>query len=125
MFKLVTGTTFVAALALLSGCSGGTPTSASDIAVSLTGPLAYVQDVKPVLDANCTRCHSGSRPDGNVTLTSYAGVMRVVQPGNANSLLVRVTQNGGSMYGNFSGDRASKSALIRAWVVDYGAAETR
>jgi hypothetical protein len=29
------------------------------------------------------------------------------------------------MYGNFSGNRASKSELVRSWVVNNGAAQTR
>jgi hypothetical protein len=50
--------------------------------------------------------------------------MRVVSAGNANSPLVRATANGGSMYGNLSGDRAGKSEIIRQWVVS-GALENR
>ena len=51
--------------------------------------------------------------------------MRVVTAGNANSLLVRETRPGAAMYVNFSGDRASKSDQIRAWVVNNNAAESR
>ena len=79
--------------------------------------VAYVQDIKPILDADCARCHSG--------LSTYSGVMRYVQPGNAGSLLVVVTQPGGAMYPNLRGDAAGKSALIRRWVVENGALETR
>jgi hypothetical protein len=102
-----------------SGGSSGTGTTTS------TTPLSYVQDIAPILNSDCTRCHSGSRPDGGVLLTSYPNVLRYVQPGSASSLLVRVTQPGGLMYSNLTGDRATKAARIRAWVVDNSAIETR
>ena len=79
--------------------------------------VAYVQDIKPILDADCARCHS--------SFSTYSGAMRYVQPGNADSPLVVVTQPGGAMYGNLRGDAAGKSALIRRWVVENGALETR
>jgi hypothetical protein len=83
-----------------------------------------VQDIKPILSADCTRCHSGSRPSAGLDLSTYAGVMRVVSAGNANSTLVVVTRSGGVMYNYLSGDRAGKSEIIRQWVVS-GAPETR
>jgi hypothetical protein len=88
------------------------------------GPYAYVQDVKPIMSADCTRCHSGSRPSAGLDLSTYAGVMRVVTAGNTNSALVQVTRSGGLMYGYLSGDRAGKAELIRQWVAG-GAAENR
>lgn len=90
-----------------------TPTPAAGPAVS----IAYVQDIKPILAADCLRCH------GN--LASYGAVMAFVTPGSPSSLLVRVTQPGGSMNGRLSGDRAGKADLIRRWVVDNAAAESR
>jgi hypothetical protein len=79
--------------------------------------VAYVQDIKPILDMDCTRCHGA--------LGSYQGVMGYVQPGNPGSRLVQVTQPGGTMNSHLSGNRAAKADLIRRWVVDNGAAETR
>ena len=131
--------TVAIAIALLAaGCggqSGGSSVSpASPSATSSTastpastpagGPYAYVQDVKPVLSADCTRCHSGSKPSAGLDLSTYTGVMRVVSAGNANSTLVLVTRSGGLMYGYLSGDRAGKSDIIRQWVIG-GAAENR
>jgi len=79
--------------------------------------VAYEQDIRPILEANCLNCHG--------QFGSYAGVMGYVVPGNASSRLVRATQSGGSMYSHLSGDRAGKSALIRSWVVENGAAQSR
>jgi len=117
-------------------CGGGSPAAPTSVSSgSTTTPsggtgtgtvsVAYTQDVKPVLDADCVRCHSASNARAGVDLSSYASTMRVVQAGSASSLLVRVTQSGGSMYTYLSGDRASKSSLIRSWVVDNGAAQSR
>jgi len=87
--------------------------------------VAYVQDLKPVFDSDCVRCHSGSRPSAGYNMSTYAGVMALVRAGDASSRLVVATRSGGSMYGNFSGNRASKSELVRSWVVNNGAAQTR
>jgi hypothetical protein len=99
------------------GITGGVTTT--------TVTVSYVQDVRPIFVADCTRCHAGSRPDGGVDLSTYSGTMRVVTAGSANSALIRVSQSGGAMYQYFSGDRASKAALVRSWVVANNAAETR
>jgi len=57
-------------------------------------------------------------------MTSYTGVMAAVAPGSASSPLVIVTQPGGLMYAFFSGDRASKSAMVKSWVL-AGAPQSR
>jgi hypothetical protein len=36
--------------------------------------VTYTNDIKPLLAANCTSCHSGSNASGGVDLSSYAGV---------------------------------------------------
>ena len=87
--------------------------------------VAYVQDLASIFNSDCTRCHSGNRPSGNYSMSSYANVMRAVSAGNARSALVVTTQRNASMYRYFSGDAASKAALVRSWVVDNGAAQTR
>jgi hypothetical protein len=87
--------------------------------------VAYVQDMQPIFQTDCVRCHSGSRPDGNYSMSTYTQVMRAVTAGNARSALVVVTQRNASMYRYWSGNPASKAALVRSWVVDNGAAQTR
>ncbi len=121
-----------------AGCGGGNGSPASPAAPSSAttstpstpaptasaGPYAWTQDVKPILVSDCTSCHGASRPSAGVDLSTYAGTMRVVSAGNANSALVLATRSGGSMYGHLSGDRAAKSEIIRQWVVS-GAPENR
>ena len=103
--------------------TGSNPTPGTGTAS--TSPLAYVQDMAPVFSSDCTPCHSGSRPSGNYSMTTYANVMRDVVPGSANSRLVVWTQPSGTMYRYFSVNRAARADMVRRWVVDNKAAQTR
>jgi hypothetical protein len=85
--------------------------------------VAYT-DLVPTFASDCTPCHGGSRAAARYSTASYAGVMAAVKAGSASSALVIVTQPGGIMYGFLSGDRASKAALIRTWVLN-GAPQSR
>lgn len=87
--------------------------------------LAYNPDVKPVFDSDCVPCHSTSRPLGRYSMSTYRDVMAAVRPGSASSALVVTTQSRGSMYRYFSGNRAAKADLVRRWVVDFAAQQTR
>jgi len=119
-----------------SGCVQARPPTDTGSPTSPTGsttptappsgqPLAYDQDLKPVFDADCVFCHSGSRPSAGYSMTTYQQVMAAVRPGDASSPLVATTQSNGSMYRYFSGNRQTKASMVRDWVVLYGAAQTR
>lgn len=115
------------AVALQYACGGGSPTS-PDTAAPVQDPatatsLTFTQDVQPILNNDCVTCHSGSNAANGYDLRTYSGVMRAVTAGSANSLLVRVTQPGGQMYGQFRGSGAAKAATIRRWVVDFQAVQ--
>jgi predicted CXXCH cytochrome family protein len=81
--------------------------------------------MKPIFDGDCVSCHNNSFAAGRYSMSTYAAVLRDVVPGSASSRLVVWTQPGGTMYRYFTGDRATKAALVRAWVVDNKAAQTR
>ncbi len=114
---------------------GASPTSPSSPTSSTAGSagtgtggspaVAYTPDLQPVFASDCVVCHGGARVDAGYSMTSYAQVMRAVVPGNAASILVVVTQPGGSMYPFFNGNRASKAQLVFDWVVANGATQTR
>jgi hypothetical protein len=119
-----------------SACGDGPiPTEPSSVPSSTSGTgdtasgaqsvVAYTQDIKPLLDGDCIRCHNSRTRDGNVDLSSYSTVMRTVSPGSANSLLIRASRNGGSMYREWSGNRANKAELVRRWIVENNAAQNR
>ena len=83
----------------------------------------YTTDVRPILTTDCVRCHNSSQHEAGYDFTSYAGVLRAVTPGNAQSILVRATSSRGVMYAELSGDRAGKSQVIYDWVVSSNAAQ--
>lgn len=97
----------------------GSP-SAPTPAPAPTG-LTYTSDIAPIMNADCVRCHGPVRHDAGYNLSTYSGVMRAVTAGSASSLLVRVTQSNGIMYGELSGNRAQKAQTIRDWVVTWKA----
>jgi hypothetical protein len=91
-------------------------------------PLAFVQDVKPIFDADCVRCHSPRNPRGNYSASTYAETMTGQRPGDASSSVVVDCSPGGSMYQYFSGDAletVTKATIVFRWMVYYNAAESR
>ena len=114
------------AAAFTAAC-GGSPTQ-PDTAAPAQDPstatsLAFSADVQPILNNDCVQCHGASRQEQGYNFSTYAGVMRAVSAGSANSPLVRVTQPGGAMYSEFRGSAAAKAETIRRWVVDFRAAQ--
>ena len=118
---------FLSIAAGLAACGSKSPTSPSSTAITVTGTgattLTYTNNVQPILAADCVQCHGPSRQDGGYNLSTYSGVMRAVTAGSDTSLLVRVTQPGGLMYGNLSGNRTSKAGTIYDWVVNSKAVQ--
>jgi hypothetical protein len=90
-----------------------------------TQTLAYVQDVKPILDRDCLSCHSVRDARGNYSVATYAAVMNGQRPGDARSSLVVTSSPGGSMYQYFSGDAVTKATVVFRWMVYYNALESR
>lgn len=135
--------TVLVALGLTAACSNGvplgpstasrvtssptpspTPTTPTNSGTTTTATVAYTPDLQPIFNSDCVPCHGGRRVAARYSMTTYAGVMVAVTPRSASSALVIVTQPGGLMYPFLSGDRASKAAMIRTWVVN-GAPQNR
>jgi hypothetical protein len=87
--------------------------------------LAYVQDIKPILDRDCLRCHGGGDTSGGYSVSTYASVMAGQRPGDASGTLVVDCAPGGSMYRYFSGDAVTSATKVFRWMVVYNAAQTR
>jgi uncharacterized membrane protein len=83
---------------------------------STSAAVAYTQDIRPIMVAACTRCHSN--------FATYSGIKTMVTAGSASSRLVTKTQSSGSMYTYLPADKATNAALIRTWVIN-GAPENR
>ena len=107
-----------------------TPTSPSSPTSPTTSDtaLAFNPDIKALLQTDCISCHGSGRADGGYRVTTYAQTTALVKAGGASSVLVTVTQSGGSMYRYWSGStttRQAKAAQVRSWVVTYNAQENR
>ncbi len=57
-------------------CSKDTVSTGCDLS-----NVTFSNTVQPILQNNCTGCHSGSAPSGGVLLTSYANVKKVADDG--------------------------------------------
>jgi len=88
-------------------------------------PLAYVQDIKPILDRDCASCHGVRENAGGYSVRTYANVMSDQRPGDASSSLVVTCAPGGSMYRYFSGDAVTEATVVFRWMVYYNARESR
>jgi hypothetical protein len=91
---LTFATTAVAAGLSLSAFAKDVDTSKLPPPSARTG-LTYSNDVKPILDSSCIKCHGPQKPKAKLRLDSLEGVLKggedgkVVNPGNsAKSVLV-------------------------------------
>jgi hypothetical protein len=100
--------------------SSGTSTSTSSGSGST---LTYTADIQPILSSDCVSCHGPATRAAGIDLSTYAGVMRTVTRGSANSLLILVTRSGGLMYSQFRGNRSQKAATISDWIIKANAAQ--
>lgn len=57
-----------------------------------TTNITYSQNVWPIVNDNCTSCHSGSAPSGNISLTDYN---EIVDAANDGSLLGTIRHDDG------------------------------
>jgi len=115
-----------------SGCVQGQPASdTSDPGFpfgptpTAIGPLAYLQDIKPIFDRDCLECHRTRNARGNYSVSTYAETIAGQRPGDASSPVVVDCSPGGSMYRYFRGDAVTEATMVFRWVVAYNVAETR
>jgi hypothetical protein len=95
-----------------------------------SGSLTYAADIAPKLTF-CAGCHAKANPDGDYRTDSYAGLIdggkdniANVIGGDAKSLLVEyLAPPPGKNHKNAGTAVPGIGALVRAWVVDHGAAQ--
>jgi hypothetical protein len=131
-FLIAAGAALLLVSLVVSSCVQGQ--KASDIAdpgfpfgpTSIdTQPLAYLQDIKPIFDRDCVRCHSTRDARGNYAASTYEEAMSGQRPGDARSSVVVDCAPGGSMYRYFSGDALTEATMVFRWIVVYNGAQTR
>ncbi|RYG49153.1 hypothetical protein EON79_02295 [bacterium] len=81
--------------AFLIGCKGaGQGEVSSAVSTPPATAVAYAP-VQTLLTAKCANCHGMTDPKDGVSLTSYAGVAKIVTPGNpSGSKLIQVMKGG-------------------------------
>lgn len=128
-WALILGLVLLPAALELWGC-GSSPSSptAPSSSITVADPstatsLTYSANIAPILASDCTYCHNSSNRNGGYDISSYAGVLRSLTPGSANSVLIQVTRPGGLMYANFRSTPAEKAETIRKWIVDFNATQ--
>ena len=57
----------------------------------------YTENVAPILESNCTGCHSGPTPTAGLSLDSYASVYAAIKSGNIWDRVTRVQGSPGFM----------------------------
>jgi len=83
--------------------------------------VSYANDVQPIFEANCTRCHGRRRQEKKLNLTSYPTLVsrNVVSPGDAegSSLYQKITLPGSGRM-PLQGDPLSQQDIdkIKKWI---------
>jgi hypothetical protein len=78
---------------LFSGCENNVEENSEDNPVDCTEvETYYTENVAPILESNCTGCHSGSTPTAGLSLDSYSNVRAAIKTGD---VLDRVNRNSG------------------------------
>jgi uncharacterized membrane protein len=74
-------------------------------------------NILPIIQTNCTGCHSGGSPDANLSLTNYAEIASIANDG---SLMHSLNGTGGYsiMPKNTSGLQSCKITQIQKWIND-------
>jgi hypothetical protein len=92
----------------------------------ITGPISFKNDVQPILERRCTKCHGGNFPTEGLSMESYESLMAGSQNGNVivagdsgNSLLVEKIESG-EMPKRGSDLTPEQIAIIKQWI-DEGA----
>ena len=73
--------------------------------------------ILPIIQTNCSGCHSGGSPDANLVLTNYAEILSIANDG---SLIHSLNGTGGYsiMPKNTSGLQSCKITQIQKWIND-------
>ena len=78
---------------LFSGCENNVEENSEDNPADCTEvETYYTENVAPILESNCTGCHSGPTPTAGLSLDSYSNVRAAIKTGD---VLDRVNRNSG------------------------------
>ncbi len=115
----------LAVLALVLGCA-----ERRDLPAAPAPPdrVTYEADIRPIFDARCISCHSGTNPAAQYDMSTLDGVKGNGSDGTPNAIggdpdcvLLVKSRQGGSMYSFYSSP--AEVALVERWVVEDNLAE--
>jgi uncharacterized membrane protein len=75
--------------------------------------FAFTADILPIIEANCTGCHSGNNPSGNLSLSNFSQIQSAAVSGN---LMDRINGIGGIMPPNSNGIGSCHKNQIQEWI---------
>jgi uncharacterized membrane protein len=80
-----------------------------------TVSVSFQNDINPIIQTNCTPCHSGSTPSGGLLLTSHA---QIAAASNSGKIMDRISRsNGDPLLMPQTGKMGDCSiAIIQAWI---------
>lgn len=104
---------------ILTSCSS---TQSGNSITATPGTVSYSQDVAPIFDSRCAKCHGSSKQDGQLDLSSFNSLMaggktgQVIIPGNADGSKLILMVSSGKM--PKKGAKLSKEQiqLLKDWV---------
>jgi hypothetical protein len=83
---------------LFSGCENNVEENSEDNPVDCTEvETYYTENVAPILESNCTGCHSGPTPTAGLSLDSYSNVRAAIKTGDVLDRVTRVQGSPGFM----------------------------
>jgi hypothetical protein len=83
---------------LFSGCENNVEENSEDNPVDCTEvETYYTENVAPILESNCTGCHSGPTPTAGLSLDSYLNVRAAIKTGDVLDRVNRKSGDGGFM----------------------------
>jgi len=89
-----------------------------------SAPVDFVRDIKPIIEANCVRCHGPERTMASLRLDQPDGLLRMIKPGDSQQsrLVRRILGEGGEERMPLKGTPLPDASisLIRRWI-DSGA----
>jgi hypothetical protein len=113
---------FAIALALVLGAGVRSDDSASDDEGTGAATVSFSRQILPILEARCTECHGGPKPELGLVLATWEGAMAgseygpVIEPGDPEaSLIVKMIANG-DMPDEGEPVPPDELELLRAWI---------
>jgi len=112
----------ISLLAILAGCYYDNeeelyPGEGSDCD---TTNVTFSGTIFPMINSNCTGCHSGSAPSGNILLTDYATIsaQAAIPAGQAGSLYGAITHDPGNSAMPKNGTKLSDCMIkqVKVWI---------